>query len=210
MAVLVAWTREREDPSPLMPGHLRHDVRRGAEPVEPSGGRIARGGERAVADEPGAKQGRRVHGIVSGRHRQAVALVGHRQLGVAAVAVVAGEAGPVAQVLAPRAAVTALAAGPAEPGNPDRRTGGEPRRSVAGFRDGAHDLVAQYQGELGVGQLAGLHVEIGAAHSAGAHPDQQLPRARDGRLHPSLDQRRAGSLEHHGAHGCKLVVSRGS
>ena len=57
--------------------------------------------QRPVADQPGTEQRRElaVGGAVG--QREAEALVGDRQLGVAAVEVVAGEARPLAEVLAP-------------------------------------------------------------------------------------------------------------
>src|SRR3989442_423946 len=71
----------------------------------------------AVADQPGAEQRRRLRVRVLLRDREAEALVGDGQLGVAAVDVVPGEARVVAQVLAPGSAVAAVAVGPAEPGH---------------------------------------------------------------------------------------------
>ena len=55
--------------------------------------------ERAVADEPRAEKRRCLVVVISLRDREAVALVGHDELGVAAVEVVPREARPVAEVL---------------------------------------------------------------------------------------------------------------
>ena len=59
--------------------------------AEPLG--VAGHHQRAVADQPGAQQRRGLEVGVAVREREAEALVRHGQLGVAAVAVVAGEAG---------------------------------------------------------------------------------------------------------------------
>ena len=67
----------------------------------------------AVAYEAGAEERRRLGVRVALRDREAEALVGDGELGVAAVDVVAGEARVVAQVLAAGAAVAAAPARPA-------------------------------------------------------------------------------------------------
>src|SRR5205823_6081720 len=96
----------------------------------------------------------------------AEALVGDRVLGVATVEVVAGEAGPVAEVLASAQAVAALAAGPAEPRDADP--------PAARLVD-PDDLVPGDERELRVGKLAVHDVEVGAADPAGVDADEKLP-----------------------------------
>ena len=91
-----------------------------------------------------------MEGIVSRGDREAVALVGHDQLGVAAIQIVAGEACPLAQVLAAGAAKPAHAAGLPEPGNADHGAGREPGGALASAQHGADDLVSEYQRQLGV------------------------------------------------------------
>src|SRR5205085_5173972 len=97
----------------------RHDVRRGAEAVQAEPLRVARGAQRAVADQAGAEERRRLLVGVALRDRKAEALVGDGVLRVAAVEVVAGEARGVAEVLAPARAVAAGAVRPAEPRDAD-------------------------------------------------------------------------------------------
>ena len=65
------------------------------------------------AQSSGAACGRRI----AGRDGKGEALVGHGVLGEAAVEVVAGELGVVAEVLPAAQAVAAGAAGPAQPGD---------------------------------------------------------------------------------------------
>ena len=127
----VALAGEGEDPPALVDGDLAEDVSGGAEAVEPDPLGVADQAQRPVADQPGAEQRRRLHVRVALGDREAEALVGDRQLGVAAVDVVAGEAGAVAEVLAAAAAVAALAAGPAEPGDADPVADREALRALA-------------------------------------------------------------------------------
>ena len=89
---LVVRARERVDLAALVDGDLADHVRRRPEPVQPEALRVAGEPQRAVADQAAAQQRR---GLLVGQlvgQRQAVALVGDRQLGVAAVDVAAGEA----------------------------------------------------------------------------------------------------------------------
>ena len=119
LRLLVAGAGEGEDPPSLVNRNLAEDVGGGAEPVEADALGVADQAQRPVADQAGAEQRRRLLVGLAVGDREAVALVGDGELRVAAVDVVAGEAGPVAEVLATAAAVAALAAGPAEPGDPD-------------------------------------------------------------------------------------------
>jgi len=104
---------------PLPARDLADDVCGGAEPVEPDALRVAGQNERAIADQPGAEQRGRLQIRIPLGDWEAEALVRDGFLGKAAVDVVAGEAGAVTEVLAPAAAVAALAARPAEPRDSD-------------------------------------------------------------------------------------------
>ena len=119
---VVSGPHEAEHPPPLVPRDLDDDVRGGAEAVEAEPFGIAGEAQRAVADQPGAEERRRLQVVVGVGKREAVALVGDDPLRVAAVEVVAGEAGRLAEVLAAGEAVAAGAVRPAEPRNtPSRR-----------------------------------------------------------------------------------------
>ena len=102
-----------------MTSHLAHDVCRRAEAVETDALPVAGELQRAVADQAGAEQRRRLGVGVARGERRAVALVGDDQLRVAAVEVVAREAGAIAEVLTAAPAVAALAVRPSEPGDAD-------------------------------------------------------------------------------------------
>ena len=93
---------------------------------------------------------------------------------VAAVAVVAGEHGIVAEVLAAVAAIGTVAAGAPEPGNADASADREALDLRPQPRDPADDLVAGHDRRPDVGQLAVDDMQIGATDAAGLDPDQQL------------------------------------
>ena len=154
---------------------------RSASPGEP---------QRAVADQPRAEERGGFEVAEPVGNREAEALVGDDPLGVAAVDVVAGEAGAVAEVLPAARAEAALAARPAEPGH------AEPA-AVLGLAD---DLVAGHERQLRTRELAVDDVQVGAADAAGADAEQQLPRRRLGPLELRRPQRRARSVEQHRPH----------
>ena len=113
LRLFVPCARPGEHPATLADRDLADDVGGRAEAVQPDPLRVAGEPQRAVADEPGAEERRRLLVGVAVRDREAVALVRDRELGVAAVEVVAGEAGAVAEVLAAGQAEATLAARPA-------------------------------------------------------------------------------------------------
>ncbi len=187
LRVRVVLAGDGEHAPPLEARDLGHDVRGGAEPVEAEPFRATGETQRSVADQAGAKKRRRLEVAEAGRQRQAEALVGDRPLGVPAVAVVAGEARTVTEVLAAAQAVAALAARPAEPGNTEAP-------SVLGLAD---DLVAGDERQLRLRQLAVHDEQVGAADAARADAEQQLPRRGFGPRELSRDERRARRFEHH-------------
>ena len=199
---------DREHAPALVRGDLADQVGRGAEPVEPEPLRVAAHAQRPVADHPRAEK-RRGLGPGVGGQRQAEALVGGDQLGVAAVAGVAGEDRPRAEVLASRGAVAALAAGPAEPRDPDPVAGSEALRPGPRPDHLGDHLMAEDQRQLRLGQFGVDDVEVGAADAAGDHPREQLaaPRLRIGDL--GLHERLPGTLEDDRPHAC-LSTSRRS
>jgi hypothetical protein len=174
LGLLVALAGEGEDAPAFVDRELAEDVGRCAEAVEADPLRLPDQPQRPVADQPGAEQRRRLQVRVALGQREAEALVGDRQLGVTAVAVIAGELGLVAEVLAAGAAVAALAVGPAEPGDTDPGAGLESARALPRAGHGADDLVARHQRQLRLAQLAVEDVEVGAADATGADPDQDL------------------------------------
>ena len=133
-----------------MQRHLRDDVRRRAEAVqsEPAGfsshQRLNFFGHaiRAVPDQAGAQQRRRVGVAVSCGQLEAVAGIHDGEVGVAAVAVIAGEACVGTQVLAAVPAVRALAAGVGEPRNADAIADHEALDAVSDPCDQTDDLMA--------------------------------------------------------------------
>jgi hypothetical protein len=61
------------------------------------------------------------------------------------------------------------------------------------------------EGELRIRQLTADHVQVGAADAARLDPDEDLlpPGLRLGEV--SLDERRAGPIEHHRAHDAMIA-----
>src|SRR5207244_11758301 len=97
LTVVVARTREGEDAPSFVPRDLRHDVGGGAEAVQAEPLGVPGRPQRAMADQAGAEERRRLLVGVALGNRKAEALVGDGVLGVAAVEVVAGEPGLAAE-----------------------------------------------------------------------------------------------------------------
>jgi hypothetical protein len=186
----VAGAGEGIDLAALVDGDLTDLVGRGAEAVEPEARRIAAHPVGAIADQPAAQQRRGLHvGDVVG-DVEAEPLVGDGQLGVAAVDVAAGEARVDAQVLAPACAVAAFAIGPAQPWDAD----------TAAVLGRADDLVAEDHRKLGRLDLGVAQMQVGPAHGARRHPDEQLTGAGPGVGPLGRDQWFAGALQDDRAH----------
>jgi hypothetical protein len=139
--------------TPPVAGDLDREMGRGPEPVEaksvPSGNPAQPEGP--VPDDPRAEEGGRTlirKGIGDGVDEW---FWSHEALGEAAVGVVAGEFGVLAQVLLTPPTVPALPTCEVKPRHPDAVAGLEP--SCPGTRgvDLAHDLMAQHKGGLGQG-----------------------------------------------------------
>src|SRR5258707_8597046 len=95
----IARAGESEEPTPLMARHLRYDMGRGAKAVDPYQRRIPGHPQSAVADQPGAHPGCCLDIAVAWIDCKAITLVGDGELGIAAIDVIAGEPGAVAQIL---------------------------------------------------------------------------------------------------------------
>ena len=183
-------------------GDLRDQVSSRAEPVEaePPGafaGRL----EAPPSDEAGAHQGCDPGGLLR-QHAQRQAEVGFGDdvARESAVAVVAGEARRIAQVLAAAGAEGAVAATVAEPGHADAIA--DPVRIHSGSErlDHADDLVAGHDGQHRQRQVAIHHVEVRAADGAGQHAQAKLAGARLGQRPMFHPQRLTWAGEHHRLH----------
>src|SRR4051794_9541291 len=98
-----------------------------------------------------------------GVDRETITLVGDSQLGIAAVDLVAGEVGVIAQVFLAAAAIRANAAGPAKPRHPDPVANRESVRPLPSPDNDADDLVPWNKRKFRMRQLAVHDVQIGAA-----------------------------------------------
>ena len=121
-------------------------------------------------------------------------MVADRILGVAAIDVVAGEAGAIAEVLAVTSAVAALSVRPAKPGNADAIAGREALGARTERGDLADDLVAENERQLGAGQFTVDDVQIGATYTTGLDLDQHLARPGLGLRDVSEPERSAGGF----------------
>ena len=137
-----------------MDGDLADHVRGRAKAVEAEPVRVARQSQRPIADQPAAQQRRRLLVRKLVREWQAEALVGHGQLGIAAIDVAAGEARVDTQILAAAGAVVALTVGEAKPRNPHPAI-------ILGQPD---DLVAQHDREPGRLDLRITEVKVSPAN----------------------------------------------
>ncbi len=206
--------REGEYPPPLEAGHLRNQVCRRAEPIEPESFRVARGAQRAIADEPGAKQWRRLQIRVGGREREAEPRLGARVLSIAPVQLVAGEDRLDAQVLSARSTEATRAARVAKPGDADAvafaEAGAVLRRLRTQPFHRANDLVAGHDRQPGLGQLAVDQVQVGPADAAGANAHDQIAWAGLGDVPLDRLERSARPLQHHCAHANLSRASSGA
>jgi hypothetical protein len=197
----VARARERMHAPPLAAGHLREQVRCGAEAVDAELTRLAAGHlQCAPADQPGAHQGREVDRVLIGAQRQAEVGLGDHVAGEAAVAGVAGELRRVAQVLVAIGAVAAMAAGVRQPRHADTLPDMQPADPRPERLDHADDLVPRHDRQPALRQFAVDHVQVGAAHGASQHAQAHLAgkRLRRGPFlqHQGLPRR----VQHHRVH----------
>lgn len=119
-----------------------------------------------------------MHVVVGGRHRITETGVGDGVVRITTITMVAGEAGSVAQVLPTAQAIAAGAAGPAQPGHSHAVSLGEAFHTGPCGDNSADDLVAQNTRQLGIGQLAPGHVQIGPADPARTYLEDQFASAR--------------------------------
>ncbi len=156
--------------------------------------------QRAVADEAGAEQRGGLGIAVLRGQREDVAMVGDGVFRVAAVDLVAGEAGAHAQVFAAALAIGTHAARPADPRHADALAGRETIDAGADRGDDADDLMAEHEGQLGMGQFAVEDVQVGATDAARTNLQEHLPvaRLRHGQL--GRHERGVCCLQDHRAH----------
>src|SRR5438309_105364 len=73
-----------------------------------------------------------------------------------------------------KAAEGAFATGPTQPRNADARAGGKPFRAFTALDHFTDDFVSRHKREFRPSQFAIENVQVGPAHRAGAHPDENL------------------------------------
>jgi hypothetical protein len=92
-----------------------------------------------------------------------------------------------------------------QPRHADEVAGGRPLNAFADRDDGADDLMAGDQRELGLGQIAVEDVEVGPAHGAGAHVHEHLAGAGLGLGPVPKLERPPRGIEHLRAHAPMLA-----
>jgi len=117
-----------------------------------------------------------------------------------------GEARRAAQVLAPREAPPAAAAGESEPRHSDSISDAECAHSAAELLDDADDLVTWDHRNLRIAQLAVDQVKVGPADTAPLHAQENLrfARLRDRKIH--LLERLVRRRHHHRPHARALPL----
>jgi hypothetical protein len=165
---------------------------------------------RAIPDEAGAQQRRRLEIAVPIGQLEGIAGVDDDEVGIAAIAVIPGEPRLGTKVLAAVLAVRALAARVAEPRNADAIADHEALDAVAELGDETDDFMAGNQRKLrGINspasrasrQIAVDDMEIGPADAARQDLDQHLARQCDRQIalaRVELAGRRV--RQHHGFH----------
>ena len=185
-------------------GHLGRQVGGAAEAVDaepPSLGKVGPQ-QGAVADDPGAEEGRCLHVVEHVGDRVGVGLVHHRVRRVPPVEIPAGEAWSDAQVLAPGNTEITGPAGVGQPRHPDAVAFVPARAPRAEAVDDPDDLVTGRHLRATGLQVALGEVEVRTAHTAGPHAHAHLsgPRFGNGSFQPhqrmSLAVGRAGVVDH--------------
>jgi len=179
---------------------LGDDMRGCAKAVDADPLRVARHGQRAIADESRAQQWRRFHVRISLRQMKAVTAVGDRALGVTAIDRIPRNTRFIAQILATGETVTAVTTGMAYPRHADPFTHAETAYSRPHRRNGADDFMARDHRPLWMGQFAVNQVQVGTANTACVDIDQQLARSGHRIWNLQVPQGTPGIVEYHCPH----------
>jgi hypothetical protein len=177
-----------------------------AESENADGSSLAGGDKCPPTDEAGAKKGRQRNRVTAVRQTQNEVRIGNRMGGIASIARIAGEHGRIAEVLAVRGAVAAMAAGLAKPGNPHPLSTSPPRDTFADRIHPPDDFVTGDEWEIDGRKFAIDDMKIRATDRASFHLDANLtgPWQRRG---PLLEpQRRMQPVQDHSPHGSSSGV----
>jgi hypothetical protein len=120
--------------------------------------------------------------------------------GIAAIERVTGKAGLCAKILPAGAAEGAFATGPTQPRNADARAGHKPFRALTALDHFTDDFVSRHKREFRVGEFAIENVQVGPAHRAGTHSDEDLTPLRLRHRQIGFTKRPPRFTEHHRAH----------
>src|SRR6185312_5179718 len=166
----IAGTGEGEYLAILPNCHLRNDVSRGAEPVQPDPPSVAGAFEAPPPNQTRTQQRRGGHCIRIVAQVNAITGAGDHVAGESTWPGIAGEFRVITQIFAPRRAVGANTAGATEPWHADAHPRQEFLDIMTCALDNTDDFVPRYHRRFHEWQLAIDHMQIGAAHPAGLHP----------------------------------------
>jgi hypothetical protein len=171
---MVARAHEGEHLAPLGHRDLRDDVRSRTESVD-----AKPGGRRChpictVTNQAGTQERCDMYIVVRNWKRKAEGGIGNGEFGVPAVELVPGVPRIRAEVFPIFPAEVTDAARPAKPRNADARAWHQRGHLTADGLDSSDDLMTRNNGNRGIREFAIDEVEIGAAHAACQHPDEDL------------------------------------
>ena len=141
---------------------------------------------------------------------ETIAFVRERELGIAAVDLIAGESRAIAEIFPAAAAILALLTGPAQPRN--THASAAPQTFAIGTHglDSADDFVTRNERQFRCRQLAINDMQIGPAHAASMDAQQNLVgagiRQRSRRIQPQRLMRR---IQNHRTHGSAFRLLSG-
>ena len=196
----VARARKGVDAAALPDRDLRQNVCGGAKAVEAESFGCTGHAVTTPADKSGAKQRRRFCRIEVFIEWKTKARIRHHMARVAAVARIAGEQRPVAQILPVGPAIGTNAAGRAQPRNADALADREAGDSRSHRRNAPDDFVARYDRQFRLRQFAVYYMQIGAADPAGHNLNKNFARPRRQVLPLPHHQRASWTIEHHCTH----------
>jgi hypothetical protein len=202
LRLVVARAGEPEDALSSRYGDLRDEMRRRAESKDAQSFRdrwITGESQCSVSNEAGAEKRRGMGVVVPFGDRKAVAGIGDAILRVAAIDIVAGKPGSVAEILSAGRAIDANPARPSKPGNTHPVAGTE-WRVVPRLLDDTDDLVSEYQRQLRTSELAVNDVEVRSANRARQDANKHLSRRRSWPRYFDFPQFRPRPLQYHREH----------
>ena len=176
----ISRASEGVDRSLLELRNLGDDMRGRAKAVDAERLGIARHAQRAMADQPRTQQRRRGRIRVALGQRKAIGSLRDCVVGIAAIDLVPREERRIAKVLLLGPAKETAAAGMPQPRNADAIATRKLEYAGPDRFDAADDLMAGYDRQARLGQVAVDHVQVGSTNATGCDLYEDLARTRHG------------------------------